>query len=108
MQNLIGDLRFDTGVARQEREPEIDEMITAWTRRHDKREAMRKLADAGVPAGAVFDTMELTDEPDFVRRGIMQTMDTHPPARSKCRAGRCASADVRRKSSRRRCRTTHQ
>jgi formyl-CoA transferase len=101
--DLIGDPGFDTGTARQEREPEIDEMITAWTRRHDKREAMRRLADAGVPAGAVFDTMELTDEPDFVQRGIMQTME-HPTAGPfKMPGCRCASADVRRKSSRRRC-----
>jgi crotonobetainyl-CoA:carnitine CoA-transferase CaiB-like acyl-CoA transferase len=40
---------------------------------------MRLLGGAGVPAGAVFDTMELTDEPDFERRGIMQTMN-HPTA----------------------------
>ena len=77
--DLIGDPRFDSGAARLEREPEIDEMIAAWTRRYDKREAMRLLADAGVPAGAVFDTMELTDEPDFARRGIIQTMK-HPTA----------------------------
>ena len=77
--DLIGDPRFDTGVARQECESEIDEMIAAWTCRHDKREAMRVLAGAGVPAGAIFDTMELTDEPDFERRGIMQTMK-HPTA----------------------------
>ena len=77
--DLIGDPRFDTGEARQEREPEIDEMIAAWTCRHDKRDAMRVLAGAGVPAGAIFDTMELTDEPDFERRGIMQTMK-HPTA----------------------------
>src|ERR1700719_2620594 len=48
--DLIGDPRFETGVARQEREPEIDEMIAAWTCRHNKREAMRVLAGAGVPA----------------------------------------------------------
>lgn len=77
--DLIGDARFDTGVARQEREPEIDEMIGAWTRQHDKREAMRVLSGAGVPAGAIFDTMELTSEPDFERRGIMQMME-HPTA----------------------------
>jgi formyl-CoA transferase len=40
---------------------------------------MRLLGDAGVPAGAVFDTMELTNEPDFEQRGIMQTME-HPTA----------------------------
>ena len=77
--DLIGDPRFDTGAARQEREPEIDEMIAAWTRQYDKREAMRVLGGAGVPAGAIFDTMELTEELDFERRGIMQTME-HPIA----------------------------
>jgi len=77
--DLIGDPRFDTGVARQEHEPEIDDMISAWTRQRDKREAMRLLGAAGVPAGAIFDTMELTEEADFERRGIMQTMQ-HPVA----------------------------
>src|SRR5271165_689154 len=74
---LIGDPRFDTAAARLEHEPEVDEMIAAWTRQHDKREAMRILGGAGVPAGAIFDTMELTEEADFERRGIMQTME-HP------------------------------
>jgi crotonobetainyl-CoA:carnitine CoA-transferase CaiB-like acyl-CoA transferase len=77
--DLIGDPRFDTAVARLEHERDVDDMISAWTRQHDKREAMRILGDAGVPAGAVFDTMELTDDPDFERRGIMQTM-RHPAA----------------------------
>jgi crotonobetainyl-CoA:carnitine CoA-transferase CaiB-like acyl-CoA transferase len=77
--DLIGDPRFDTAVARLEHERDVDDMISAWTRQHDKREAMRILGDAGVPAGAVFDTMELTDDADFERRGIMQTMQ-HPAA----------------------------
>ena len=75
--DLIGDPRFDTSAARLEHEPEVDAMIGAWTRQHDKREAMRVLGAAGVPAGAIFDTMELTDDADFERRGIMQTMQ-HP------------------------------
>src|SRR5215470_6526305 len=54
-------------------------MIAAWTSQHDKRQAMRVLGGAGVPAGAIFDTMELTEEADFERRGIMQTME-HPTA----------------------------
>jgi len=77
--DLIGDPRFDTGVARLDHEPQIDEMIGAWTRQHDKREAMRLLGEAGVPAGAVLDTMELTEDADFERRGIIQTMQ-HPVA----------------------------
>jgi formyl-CoA transferase len=77
--DLIGDPRFDTGPARLKHEREVDDMISSWTRRHDKREAMRILGEAGVPAGAVFDTMELTNDADFERRGIMQTMQ-HPTA----------------------------
>jgi crotonobetainyl-CoA:carnitine CoA-transferase CaiB-like acyl-CoA transferase len=77
--DLIGDPRFDTAAARLKHEPEVDAMIAAWTRQHDKREAMRVLGGAGVPAGAIFDTMELTEEADFERRGIMQTME-HPIA----------------------------
>jgi formyl-CoA transferase len=75
--DLIGDQRFDTAAERIKYEPEVDEMISAWTRQHDKREAMRLLGEAGVPAGAVFDTMELTNDADFERRGIMQTIQ-HP------------------------------
>src|SRR5690348_6262704 len=77
--DLAGDPRFDTGAARLNHEREVDDMISGWTRQHDKREAMRLLGEAGVPAGAVFDTMELTEEADFERRGIMQTMQ-HPTA----------------------------
>ena len=39
---------------------------------HDKREAMERLIAVGVPAGAVFDTMELQNEPTFEERGLMQ------------------------------------
>ncbi len=71
---LIGDPRFETAQARAEHEAEVDAMIAAWTRQRDKREAMRLLSAAGVPAGAVLDTMELQNDPDFERRGIMQVM----------------------------------
>ena len=36
---------------------------------------MALISGAGVPAGAVFDSMELTNEPSFARRGILQTME---------------------------------
>ena len=38
---------------------------------------MEKLIGVGVPAGAVFDTMELQNEPSFVERGFMQTVKHH-------------------------------
>jgi crotonobetainyl-CoA:carnitine CoA-transferase CaiB-like acyl-CoA transferase len=58
-------------------EAEVNAMITEWTRRHTKREAMRLIGAAGVPAGAVLDTGDLLAEPSFETRGILQVMQ-HP------------------------------
>ena len=74
---LIDDPRYATGVARVEHEAEVDAVITEWTRKHTKEEAMTLISGVGVPAGAVFDTMELQNDPSFEKRGIMQVM-AHP------------------------------
>jgi crotonobetainyl-CoA:carnitine CoA-transferase CaiB-like acyl-CoA transferase len=76
-EHMIGDPRFATREARGQHEAEIDRIITDWTRRHDKHEAMRLIGAAGVPAGAVLDTGDLLAEPSFAARGIIQTM-RHP------------------------------
>jgi crotonobetainyl-CoA:carnitine CoA-transferase CaiB-like acyl-CoA transferase len=76
-EELIGDARYDTSAARLEREAEVDTMVTAWTTRHDKTEAMRIVGAAGIPAGAVLDTGELLGDETFRARGIIQTVQ-HP------------------------------
>ena len=76
-EELINDPRFATGNDRVAHDKELDEIISVWTRQHEKREAMEKLIGVGVPAGAVFDTMELQNEPTFVERGFMQTVKHH-------------------------------
>ena len=76
-EDLIGDARYDTGPARGERAAEVDEIIATWTRQHTKEEAMRIIGGAGVPAGAVFDTLELLNDPSLAERGIMQKIE-HP------------------------------
>lgn len=78
-EDLIGDPRFDSPAARAERAAEVNEMVSDWTRRHTKHEAMEMIGAAGIPAGAVLDTMELTNDPTFEQRGIMQTIE-HPVA----------------------------
>jgi crotonobetainyl-CoA:carnitine CoA-transferase CaiB-like acyl-CoA transferase len=70
------DARYDTPDARLQREAEVDEIVTGWTRQRTKHEAMTQLSAVSVPAGAVLDSMELTNEPSFRARGILQTM-TH-------------------------------
>jgi formyl-CoA transferase len=76
-EDLKGDERYETGQARSQRAAEVDELIAAWTRQHTKEEAMKLIGEAGVPAGAVFDTLELMNDPSLEARGIMQTIE-HP------------------------------
>jgi crotonobetainyl-CoA:carnitine CoA-transferase CaiB-like acyl-CoA transferase len=75
--DLVGDPRYDTNQARSARAAEVDEIIAQWTRQHSKEDAMKIIGEAGVPAGAVFDTLELMNDPSLCQRGIMQTID-HP------------------------------
>ena len=76
-EDLKGDARFETQAARTERPQEVDAIIATWTRNHTKEEAMKVLGAAGVPAGAVFDTVELMNDASLAERGIMQTIE-HP------------------------------
>lgn len=76
-EDLIEDPRFANGNDRVTHEVELDAVISEWTRQHEKRAAMEKLIAVGVPAGAVFDTMELQNEPTFAERGFMQTVKHH-------------------------------
>jgi crotonobetainyl-CoA:carnitine CoA-transferase CaiB-like acyl-CoA transferase len=76
-EDLIGDANYATPDARTARREEVDAIVSAWTRQHDKHEAMRLVGSATIPAGAVLDTMELANDKTFEQRGIRQTM-AHP------------------------------
>ena len=76
-EDLVGDGRYSTPMDRVQREAEVDAIIAAWTRTQSKHAAMRSVGEAGIPAGAVLDTMELQDDASFEQRGIMQVMK-HP------------------------------
>jgi len=78
-EDLLGDPRFETPVSRYENVAAVDAAINAWMRDYTKHEAMQIIGAAGVPCGAVLDTMELASDPDMKRRGIFQTM--HHPKR---------------------------
>ena len=76
-EDLIDDPRFATPGDRVQHEKELDAILGEWTKHNEKREAMEKLIGVGVPAGAVFDTKELQNEPSFYERGFMQTVKHH-------------------------------
>jgi len=75
--DLIGDPRYDTQQARAQHEPGVDALVTTWSQQHDKWEAERQLSAAGLPCGAIRDTDELLNDPDFEARAVMQVMQ-HP------------------------------
>jgi len=75
--DLIGDPRYDSPSARTERREEVDAIVAAWTRTHDKHTAMKLVSEATIPSGAVLDTRELADDKSFEERRIRQTMK-HP------------------------------
>jgi crotonobetainyl-CoA:carnitine CoA-transferase CaiB-like acyl-CoA transferase len=81
-EELIEDPRYATGADRFKRVAEVVAIVPEWTSKHTKEEVMEMVSGVGVPAGAVFDTMELQNDPTFEARGIMQVMD-HPNGKFK-------------------------
>ncbi len=80
-EDLVNDPRFATPALRVKNDAELDPIITAWTKARTKHEAMKLVGGAGIPAGAVLDTMELQNDQSFEQRGIMQVMERegYPP-----------------------------
>lgn len=75
--DLKGDPRYATPEKRYENRASVDAMLSAWTRNYDKREVMKMLGEAGVAAGAIFDTKDLAEDPHMRKRGMFVTV-RHP------------------------------
>jgi formyl-CoA transferase len=75
--DLLEDPRFRTPEERFKRKEEVDEVIVPWMLSQDKRTAMEKLNEAGVPAGAVFDTQDLMNEKSLRVSRMLSEVD-HP------------------------------
>jgi len=54
-----------------------DSAIAAWCAQHTKHEAMDIMCKAGVPAGAILDCDDITNDPQYYERGMMVEVD-HP------------------------------
>ena len=76
-EDLIGDPRFADNKDRWQNRDAVDEVLMPWVSQHSKREVMEILGKAGVPAGAVFDTNELINDPFLRERGMFGTVK-HP------------------------------
>jgi formyl-CoA transferase len=72
---LITDPRFVHQADRLANEPALRAEIHAWTSVRNKYDAMRELAEAGVPASAVLDTKDLFHNPHLLERGFVHTVE---------------------------------
>jgi formyl-CoA transferase len=75
--DLIGDARYETGEARWQHKAEVDALVEAWTSARTKHDAMKILADAGVPCGACLDTGEVLTDPHLRARDMIVEVE-HP------------------------------
>ena len=76
-EDLADDPRFATPAARNDHDAEVDQLLADWTRQFTKHEVMRILGEAGVPAGPVLDSVELSSDPYLRERGMFVTVE-HP------------------------------
>ena len=56
---------------------DLTQIIEAWTSQRGKREVMQLMGEAGVPCGAILDSVELLNDPHMKERGMIVTVD-HP------------------------------
>ena len=75
--DLKDDPRFASVDERAKHPEEINSIVGEWTRKLPKLEVMRRLGEGGVPAGAVFDTLELSEDPYLREKGMFVTVE-HP------------------------------
>ena len=76
-EDLLEDPRFATPRSRFDHRNVLDPIIAEWTGRHTKQEAMAILAGADVPAGALLDVGDITNDPSYLERGMIVEVE-HP------------------------------
>jgi formyl-CoA transferase len=76
-EDLLADPRMVDGPTRAKHQAAVDAAITEWTSKRSKRDVTEIIAGAGVPCGAVLNTLELLHDPDLHARGMMQKIE-HP------------------------------
>lgn len=73
---LRTDPRFYVNAVRVENVEELDEIIGAWLRRHDRDEALQLLEAAQVAAAPVYEVDDIFNDPQFqARQSIVEVVD---------------------------------
>ncbi len=70
-EDLLTDERFATPTSRYQYRDILNPIIAEWTGRHTKQDAMDILAKADIPAGALLDVDDITNDPQYLERGMI-------------------------------------
>lgn len=70
---LADDARFADNVGRTAHRDLLDQVISDWTARHTLEEALAVLIEADVPAGPIYDAADITTDPHFQARAMLET-----------------------------------
>jgi len=73
--DLLEDERFSGSADRHANSEALQQEIASWTSQRSKREAMRVLCEGGVPASAVFDSIDLFSDPHLNERGFIHSVE---------------------------------
>jgi crotonobetainyl-CoA:carnitine CoA-transferase CaiB-like acyl-CoA transferase len=71
------DPRYKTHLARADRQTELDEMISEWTRQHTVAEIDAMMVKAGVPAGPINRPNQILADPHIAARNAIH-WEVHP------------------------------
>ncbi|MCC5862392.1 MAG: CoA transferase [Gammaproteobacteria bacterium] len=74
---LAEDPRYSSHTARGQRQQELDELISEWTRTLTQEELIGLMDEHGIPAGGIYRAPEMLEDPHFkARQAIIEVM--HP------------------------------
>ncbi|MDR8019752.1 CaiB/BaiF CoA transferase family protein [Nesterenkonia aerolata] len=71
--DLADDPVLQTSSARQDREQELNTVISEWTSSLPLKTVQAELDAAGVPAGPVYDAPSIVDDPHYLARGMVES-----------------------------------
>ena len=74
---LAFDARYDSHQSRGTNQKELDELIGRWTVSQTTREILELMDLQGVPAGQIYRAPEMLEDPHFIARDAIVTVD-HP------------------------------
>lgn len=75
-QDLGTDARFAHNDGRSKHAELIDGAIADWTRQHSREEILARLDEARVPAGYPYTAADIVNDPHYLAREMIQTIET--------------------------------